>query len=142
MPASYPAGIKTFTQRQDLRDLVVAADVNIIYDEVTALETELGVNPSESAGWSGSFNNVQTSWASVATRLQNIEYGLNVAVNQRVATVGGSTITPSSASVVGLNIKAASSQTANLIEFRNSSNTVVTAVTASGNINLIDGGTA
>lgn len=142
MPASYPTGIKTFTQRQDLRDLVVAADVNIIYDEVTAIETELGVNPSESAGWSGSFNNVQTSWSSVATRVQNIEYGLNTAVNQRVSTAGGSIVTPSTASVVGLNIKAASSQTANLAEFRNSSNSVITAITASGHINAIDGGTA
>jgi hypothetical protein len=142
MPASYPTSVKTFTNRQDLRDLVVAADVNIIYDEVTAIETELGVNPSESAGWSGSFSNTQTSWSSVSARLQNIEYGLQKTFTERVSTLGGSIVVPSSSSVIGLRVRAASGQTANLVEFRNSSDTLVTAITASGNISIIDGGTA
>lgn len=49
MPASYPASIKSFTTKTNLVDLVDAAHVNDLQLEVNAIETELGVNVSETA---------------------------------------------------------------------------------------------
>ncbi len=48
MPAAYPGAIKTFTQLVDGVDDVIAAHQNERGDEITAIETELGVNPSRS----------------------------------------------------------------------------------------------
>jgi hypothetical protein len=43
--ATYPGAVKTFVDRVDLSDVVMAADVNSAYAEITAIETALGVNP-------------------------------------------------------------------------------------------------
>jgi hypothetical protein len=57
--------------------------------------------------------------------------------------VGGSTIIPSGAAVIGLTIRAASGQSANLMEFRNSSNAVRSFVGSDGLLaGVIDGGNA
>lgn len=45
MPASYPGSIKTFTVKIDGVDYVMAAHVNDIQDEVTAIETALRNGP-------------------------------------------------------------------------------------------------
>lgn len=47
--AVYPAGIKTFVDQVDGVDTVDAADVNLLYAEVTAIETELGVDVAGTA---------------------------------------------------------------------------------------------
>jgi hypothetical protein len=61
-----------------------------------------------------------------------------------VATAGGSTITPSSTSVVGVTIKGASGQTANLLEVKNSSDAVLASVNKDGVLQVVTirGGTA
>lgn len=141
MAAVYPSTIKNFIQKVDNTDPVVANDVNVVYDEVTSIETVLGTIPTVSS-WSGSFNQVTSDWVTVSGRIQNIEYGLNEAYNNFTDKRGGSIITPSSATVIGVTIKAASGQTANLTNWRNSSNTVVTSVTKDGWIAAIDGGDA
>ena len=43
--AVYPGALKTFVDRVDLSDVVMAADVNSGYAEITAIETALGANP-------------------------------------------------------------------------------------------------
>jgi hypothetical protein len=141
MAAVYPSTIKNFIQKVDNTDPVVANDVNVVYDEVTSIQTVIGTLPTASS-WSGSFNQVTSDWVTVSGRIQNIEYGLNEAYNNFTDKRGGSTITPSSATVIGVTIKAASGQTANLTNWRNSSNTVVTSVTKDGWIAAIDGGDA
>jgi hypothetical protein len=141
MAAVYPSTIKNFIQKVDNTDPVVANDVNVVYDEVTSIQTVIGALPTASS-WSGSFNQVTSDWVTVSGRIQNIEYGLNEAYNNFTDKRGGSTITPSSATVIGVTIKAASGQTANLTNWRNSSNTVVTSVTKDGWIAAIDGGDA
>lgn len=45
MVASYPTIVRKFTARIDGTEYVMAADVNGVYDEVTAIETTLGSNP-------------------------------------------------------------------------------------------------
>lgn len=141
MAAVYPSTIKNFIQKIDNTDPVVANDVNVVYDEVTSIQTVIGTLPTSSS-WSGSFNQVTSDWVTISGRIQNIEYGLNEAYNNFTDKRGGSIIIPSSASVIGVTVKAASGQTANLTNWRNSSNTVVTSVTKDGWIAAIDGGDA
>ena len=145
MAASYPLSIAPFTPRVNLQDLVRAEDVNVVYDEIVAIETQLGVGGvATSPTWgSGTFSTVVTNHGSLRARLENIEAGVYSGVLQRVSTLGGSTITPSSASTKGLIIKAASGQTAALLEFQNSSGTATGVVSAAGAfVGVIDGGTA
>jgi len=59
--------------------------------------------------------------------------------NQYVHKVGGDTILPSATNVVGLNVRAAAGQSANLQEWRNSSNSVRTWIDANGNLNTTTG---
>lgn len=143
--ASYPSVVKTWVARRDLLDLVVAADVNTLYDEVTATQQELGTSPRVSPTWGGgTFTSSTTNWNSVKERLANIENGVYTSINERVDTSGGSTIVSGANSTVSLTIRAKSGQTANLLEVRNSSSTVVASVTPSGTLYaaVIDGGTA
>ena len=142
MTAVYPTSTQTFLARTDNLDTVQAVDVNALYDEVTAIETIVGNDPHISAGWSGSFSNVTTTFTTVKARLQNIEYGVNIGYASRVNVAGGSQIVPSSTSVVGLGLKAAGTSGENLLEIKNSSNTLVTAVGPDGWIIAIDGGGA
>ena len=152
MPASYPASIKTwspndpgFDYPEDLKTVVYARHVVTLYDEVTAVQQQRGAGGVATSGtWGGGiFSSETTSWGSLRLRLQNIENGVYTSINSRVSTVGGSTIIPSASSVVGLALRAASGQTANLIEFRNSSNQVRTRVEADGLLaGVIDGGSA
>lgn len=142
----FPARVKVWTARKDLVDLVVADDVNTLYDEVTAVETELGAGGVKtSPTWgSGGFVTSTTAWGNLRERLANIENGVFIAYSQRVATTGGSTIQSTTNSTVSLTVKAKSSQTANLLEVKNSSDAVVASISTTGTLfaTKIDGGTA
>lgn len=116
MSASYPASIKLFTRKRDLLDIVLAADINQVYDEVTALEQRLGTFPATNIGYDqGSFDQSTLVWSTVRERIQNLEYGMFEAFNDRVQTSGGSQIQSSGINVVGLSIKAIAGQVANLL---------------------------
>jgi len=137
MTASYPASVKTFTRKRDLLDIVLAADINLVYDEVTAMQTIMGTFPSVNLGWdSGSFDQSTLSWPNIRTRIQNIEYGLFQAFNDRVKSSGGSILTPATASTIGLTIKAAASQSANLFEAKTALNVAVTTIDAAGMLRI------
>jgi hypothetical protein len=156
MPSNYPVSVKVwsptdagFNYPEDLKEIVYARHVTTIYDEVTAVQQELG------AGTGGLRTSVVDgitafdpltsgrSWPNLRARLVNMEQGVIDGSLRRVRTVGGSTITPSSASIVGLNVRATTGQTANLVEIRNSSNVVRTAFASDGLISgVIDGGNA
>lgn len=144
MPALYPSQPASFIKKVDLQSIVYAADINDAYDEIVATQSTIGLDPANSGVWgSASFNSTTTQWGTIASRIKNIENGVFYLNTNSVLKVGGSTITPSTASTVGLNIRATSGQTANLFEVRNSSNTVVANITAAGSyIGVIDGGTA
>lgn len=144
MPAQYPNSLKTFVTKVDLQDYVIANDINQVYEEVTSIQSTLGTLPQVSAVWgSGTFTSTTTNWSSTKARIQNVEHGVYSLVQTAVLNVGGSTITPSSSSTVGLTIKGASGQTANLVEFKNSAGAVVAYITAAGAfVGQIDGGTA
>ena len=134
MSAVYPTSVKTFVPKVDNVDPVIASDVNLAYLEISAIETTLGVAPTTVSSWtSGSFDQSTTVWPSVAARIANIEKGLNTAFNDRVKSTGGSTIA-SSSTTVGLTISTSGS--GNLLVAGN------TTIDSSGNILVIDGGTA
>jgi hypothetical protein len=137
--ATYPAAIRSFTNKVDNTDTVIASDVNLLYDEVTQIETTVGITPATTLGWSGTFDQATTNFTTVAARLQNVEYGLNTAFNARVKTTGGSTIA-STSTTVGMTYQ--TSGTGNLVNYNNTSGTTITSITKDGWISAIDGGSA
>ena len=137
MPAVYPSAIKTFTRRRDLLDVILAADINQVYDEVTEMQTVMGTFiTAKPAGWSsGSFSEA-TSWSTLKARIENIEAGVYTAFNNRIQSTGGSTITPGTTSTVGLTLQAISSQTADLLQVKNASGTTVANIDKDGAIKV------
>ena len=108
--------------------------VNDLQNEVSALEANIGTYISVGSGWVGSFDQVTTNWNSLKDRIANIEYGLGSVHGDYVSLSGGSVIQPSGTSTVNLILKSASSQTADLAQFKTSSGTTVSKVDSFGNI--------
>jgi hypothetical protein len=153
MSSSFPNSIKiwspadaAFRYPQDLTTIVYARHITQVYDEVTSMQQELGAGGLKTSVLSnpGSFTSIDGNvWGSLRLRLNNMEQGVITGVTRRVSTLGGSTVTPSTSSTVGVAIRAASGQTANLLEFRDSSNTVVNRFGSDGLLaGVIDGGNA
>jgi hypothetical protein len=88
--AYYPSSVKTFTNRVDFTDTILAAHVNDLQDEVNSIESSLGTYIKTGSGWVGSFDQVTTNWNSLKDRIANIEYGLGNAY-LRILPSGGST---------------------------------------------------
>lgn len=149
MAASYPSAIKTwspsdtgFFYPEDLKTIVYARHVTSIYDEVTAMQTELGSGglktsiPNQLTAFDGSLGK---DWGSLKARLANLEQGVLDGVTKRVSTLGGTEIS-SSSTTVGLSIKTSGS--GNLLELRNTSNQIVNRFGSDGFLyGVIDGGT-
>ena len=138
MPAVYPSSVKPFDPKVDFTQVVVAEHINTLQDEVQSVESYIGTMPHVSAGYgsgAGTFTTGTTTWSSLAARVQNLEYGINADVHtQYLKFVGGDTIQSSNATVVGLTLQGFSSQTADLLRFKNSSGTVLTKVDAAGKL--------
>jgi hypothetical protein len=150
MPASYPTTVKPSfgAPRIDLQSVVVANDVNPVYEEVLAIESTLGADVQKrKENWgTGSFSTTSTTWTNLRDRLENSENGMLASVK----TYGGSVIsnatgsTGSTVTSTSLTIRQATGQTSNLMEFRNSTNDVVAFVSVSGLLQAatLDGGSA
>lgn len=142
MASSYPTSIKTWVPKENVTDLVIAEDVNTLYSEVETIERQLGVGGvtiSPTWGSSGELNTSTTTWNSLKDRLSNIEAGVVNAASIK----GGSIVVPATTTRTGLVLRAVASQTSNLLEIQNSSNTVVASFSAAGVFTgVIDGGTA
>lgn len=90
--AIYPDNVKQWTPRTDNVDKVVAADVNSAYDEITAIESQLGQGGVTTSDWNGDtvFATTTTNWEPVGGlngRLLNIEAG----VKQATSNIDGGT---------------------------------------------------
>lgn len=138
MAATYPANIKTnFTIKEDNVDIIYASHVNLLQEEVVAIETTVGTNPQSGTNtYTSSGFSVGTSHTNLTSRLTNMEVGIVGDVHtQYVKIAGGSTITSASASTKGLVVKGAASQSANLQEWQvNGSSTPVAYVSPTGGI--------
>ena len=78
MAAAFPQSIKSFSNKVDLVNTVLADHVNALQDEVRAISIAITGNPSTNiltSSYSGVFANTVT-WTSVDERLNNIEAGL------------------------------------------------------------------
>ena len=150
MAALYPTSVKTwsptdagFNYPEDLKEIVYARHVTTIYDEVTAIEQELGAGSLKPTIVHDlvPFNDESGKvWGSLRERLNNIEQGALDGATKRVSTSGGSSIV-SSSTTVGLVVKTSGS--GNLVEFRTSSNVLANRFGSDGLIaGVIDGGTA
>lgn len=150
MTASYPGTLKTSfgNPRVDLQSVVVANDVNPVYEEIVAIEKHLGIDINKRLqNWGGSaFSTTSTTWTDIRTRLENAENGVYTSIQN----TGGGVITNGTSSggtpvtAATLTLKKASGQSSNLLEFKNDSNTVVAYVTGAGLLQaeIIDGGSA
>lgn len=133
MTASFPSSVKQFTRKRDLLDIVLAADINQVYDEVTAIEQKIGVLPATNIGFDqGSYSSSTLVWDTLRDRIQNIDYGVYVAYTDRVKSSGGSVIEPSGINTINLSLKSASGQTANQLSSINSSGITVFTIDADG----------
>lgn len=141
MAASYPLSVRPFTTKVNVLDIVDAADPNSLQEEVVALETTIGLNPALSTTPSNlnSFAN-STQFATLVQRLANIETGIVADTHtQYIKRTGNEIITNSGASNVAFTVKGASSQSANLQNWTNSSNTVLASITSTGVISAPNG---
>jgi len=140
--ASYPSNVIDFgPDKVNTVDLVIANDPNTLRAEVVALETTIGTSPSVStaAASSSAWYNDGRDYSTIVGRLSNIEIGIVADTHtQYVKNTGGSTITSSTTSTVGLTIKATAGQSANLQEWKDSSGTVLAYVDALGNFSAVN----
>jgi hypothetical protein len=141
MPASYPLSVRPFTTKVNVVDIVDAADPNSLQEEVVAIETTLGVNPALSTTpvSSNSFAN-STQFTTLGQRLTNIETGIVADTHtQYIKRTGNEVITNATASNVAFTVRGATSQSANLQNWRNAGNTVVASVSATGVVSAPNG---
>jgi hypothetical protein len=135
--ATYPGSVVPFTTKVNNTDVVDASHVNDLQLEVIAIQSTVGVDPQKgtiSTAFAAT-TSPRTSYADLDARLVNIEAGvIGDAHTQYMKRAGGETITSATSSTKGLIVKGASSQSANLQEWQNSSGTVLASVSAAGGI--------
>ena len=131
MVAYFPESVRPFQAKIDLVNVVIADHVNALQEEVTAIETALGVGLTTAqsplySGFSGTFTTTMnagsnTRWATLGDRLKNIEAGLVNGVTSApyVSKTGGSTVT--TAANIALTLKTGSG-TLSLLETLTSAN--------------------
>lgn len=150
MPASYPGALKTSfgNPRVDLQSVVVANDVNPVYEEIVAIEKHLGIDINKRLqNWGASaYSTTSTTWTDLRTRLENAENGVYTSIQSTGGGVitNGTSSAGTSVTAATLTLKKASGQSSNLLEFKDDSNTVVAYVTGAGLLQAqtIDGGNA
>ncbi len=151
MVVYYPGAIPTFgAPRIDGTSVVVAVDVNALYDEVVQIASTLDTNPqTRASAWSLSDTfDTTTNKTTVRERITNVENGTYIVYSDYVKKSGGTIILPTvggspATNVVNLTLTAQSSQTANLLEVK-VGGVVKTSVDSVGRLRTttIDGGTA
>jgi hypothetical protein len=134
MAADYPAGTKPFQNKTDYTQIIVAEHINSLQDEVIAIENYVGPMPHVSAGYTGTFDDVTTTFSSLASRVANVEKGIKGDVHTQYLKFTGGTLQPSNATGVPLTLQGFTSQTADLLRFRNSAGTTLTKVDAAGKL--------
>lgn len=108
MAATYPASIRSFTTKVNVRDIIDESDANFLQEEVVAIESILGVTPSLSTApnpATDTFDPTAKTWLTVSARLANIERGIvGDTHSQYIKKVDGAVTTASTSSGVVRNI--------------------------------------
>lgn len=119
MAAQFPGQVRTWTPKVDLVNTVYADHINLLQDEVRAVESTL-TSDILTSDYTGAFA-LTSSWTNLSLRLRNIEAGL---VNGVTGSVyfkkTGDTVTPPSG-IVGISLKTTAG-TSNLVETRSAAN--------------------
>jgi len=135
--ASYPSQVVQFTDHKNTTEVIDASHPNNIQYEVMAIEGAIGATPTTNSNPTAvtNFSFAARTPTTISARIADVELGVvSDAHTQYLRKAGDAAniITASSASITGLVIKGAASQSANLQEWQNSSGTVVTSINASG----------
>lgn len=141
MPAIFPGAVRVFTPKVDLVDTVMASHVNLLQDEMTAVQTTLGTGILSSS-WLGSFAQPATH-ASVGARMANIEAGLRA--SSGVHGLTGSVVgTTDSQTLTGKTISGANNTLTNIAQSSVTSLTTdisakanLSGATFTGNVNVV-----
>lgn len=137
MAAAYPTGISSFINKVNVTDIIDASHPNSLQDEVVATQATLGTEPNRSTtpSPSGTFNATANLYSTVGARLNNIEVGVVSDAHTQYLRKAGDTanvITIGASTTKGLVVRGAASQSANLLEFQNSSSTVLSYINSAG----------
>ena len=137
MAAAYPTGIASFINKVNVTDIIDASHPNALQDEVIATQTTLGAEPNRSTSPSagGTFNATSNLFSTVGLRLNNLEVGVVSDAHTQYLRKAGDTanvITVGLSTTKGLVVKGAASQSANLLEFQNSSASVLSYINSAG----------
>lgn len=135
MTASYPSTIRSFSTKRNVLDVIDAADPNSLQEEVVAIESIIGINPniSTSPSSSGTFATSATSYTNLTQRLANIETGIvSDSHTQYIRRTGNEVIVNAVTSNVAFSVKGASGQTADLQQWKDSSNNVLARIQSDG----------
>ncbi len=134
MPAVYPSGVKSFQNKTDFTDIILAEHINTLQDEVTATQATIGVNPNVSSGYVGSFDDTTTTFSTLSARLANIEKGIKGDVHTQYYKTQGGNIQGPNANTVVVSIQGFTSQVSDLLQFKNVSGTVLSKVDKDGQL--------
>lgn len=132
--AVFPEGVKSFTNKEDFTDLVLAEHINSLQNEVTAIQATIGTLPQVTSGYTGNFDESTVSFATLKARIQNIERGIKGDVHTQYFKYTGGTIQPANAATVALTVQGFTSQSSDLLQFKNSGGTTLTKVDAAGKL--------
>ena len=132
--AVYPSGVKSFQNKTDFTDIILAEHINAIQDEVTAVEASIGVSPNVSGGYVGSFDDQTITFATLSARIANIEKGIKGDVHTQYLTFTGGTLQPANSGSIPLTLQGFTSQAADLLRFTTSTGTVLTKVDKDGKV--------
>ena len=138
--AVYPGAVVVFSTKQNLVDIVDAADPNTIQDEVVAVQATVGATPGVSVNpLASSYVNASTSYSTLSARVANVEHGVVADAHaQYVHKSGGDIIAPAS-NVVGLSVKAPTTTTANVFQVTDNGGSPVAYVDSAGVFRLTGG---
>jgi hypothetical protein len=132
--AVYPSGIKSFVNKSDFTDLILAEHINTLQDEVSAIQAAIGILPNVSGGYVGTFDDTTTTFSTLAVRIANIEKGLKNDVHNSYYRTTGGTITPANASTVPVTVQGFTGQSADLQRWTNSGGSTLARVASDGKI--------
>lgn len=122
MSALFPTSIKTFVDKVDYRDTVLAEHINSLQNEVAAVESVLGTGILTSVVGGGAYNSGVTFWdpysGGLGSRIQNIENGVTGDAHTqylRKQAQADNVITPTGPSIVALTLNPTTGQSADLL---------------------------
>jgi hypothetical protein len=132
--AVYPSGVKSFQNKTDFTDIILAEHVNAIQDEVTATQAIVGVSPNVSGGYVGTFDDATITFSTLSARIANIEKGIKGDVHNQYLKFTGGTLQPANSGTVPLTLQGFSSQAADLLRFTTSAGSVLTKIDKDGKV--------